>query len=404
MYFFHTVYIFYLVIFSDIASPSQPIATSNNHIIGSPPSNSDFDDVMTDLSSSAHSQAQNNDIPSTSTQNHQQPQPFGQLNVSSTRFKRPSSSLSSTFATSPLENHQRSMCDFIDEPPSKQRAVQMNDSNGYNSFVVQAKQRMELIMDVEDVQNSGQELSSTVLMPTQQTTSTTSYQSASTSTGAHSPASSSTSSQSVTPSTTNSDLGRSLLAGVCSNYSPHFVLSGVDLRECEVEDTFNAIYDDVKHPTGEPCDQIISPSSSTSSALAHSTIHSTQSMDTSALPPRPSRHRRNHSNVETNRSQNRSNSENRTPKSSFEGPTSAVVVVGDLTDWSVRVVSAQNCKVEDQPVISPSDSIVTMLEQFSQLHSLSLNPTFMISFLEDTLTSLLTKSQTLVKLITAGSK
>ncbi|CAD5225511.1 unnamed protein product [Bursaphelenchus xylophilus] len=389
----------------EVLSPTRPANPVN--LVGSPPSNAQsdlMDDFLTDLSSSNTSQQPD-------------PAPSSMPIHPPTRTKRPSSSLSSSqFATSPPDGCSKFPID-LDEPPSKTRAINpplsqsmypemasptssrimsqsvhsqtIHYSSGQNGLSSPARSRMELILDVEDVQMSGQELVPSLYQNSLQ------QQANGAQNGSHSPASSSHSSQSLGSNTNaNGDLGRSLLAGVCASYSPHFVLSGVDLRESEVEDTFNAIYEDVKHPTGEPCETAISPSSSTSSALtnsAHSTLHD--------LPPRPSRHRRQNSTVaDSPRSRSSQKS------TCIEGPTSAVVVVGDLTDTSVRIVSAQNCRIEDQQVASPSDAVVAMLEQFLSLYKIEANSNFLISFLEDKLSSLLSKSQTLVKLITSEEK
>ncbi|CAD5225766.1 unnamed protein product [Bursaphelenchus xylophilus] len=344
----------------ELLSPTRPSNPVN--IVGSSSLNAQsdlMDDFMTDLSSSSTSQ-------------HIDPAPSMPIHPSA-RTKRSSSSVSSQFSPSLPDGSSKFPID-LDEPPPKTRAIN-------------PPSRIELIFDEEDVQVSGQELISSLIQ------NSLPRQASGTQSGEQSPASSSHSSQSVSSCAhANGDLGRSLLAGVCASYSPHFVLSGVDLRESEIEDTFNAIYDDVKHPTGEPCDALASLSSSTSSALTgsvYSTVH--------GLPPRPSRHRRQNSNVaDSPRSSQKS--------TTIEGPTSAMVVVGDLTDYTVRIVSAENCRVEDQQVTSPSDAVVAMLEQFLLLYKIDVKPNFLISFLEDKLSGLLSKSQTLVKLITSEEK
>ncbi|CAD5218457.1 unnamed protein product [Bursaphelenchus okinawaensis] len=394
-------------VLSPVQVPSQPVN------IASSPSNphSDYnDDFLNDLSSSNASQQPTSAEAAPTIPIHQ---------PVSTRSKRPSSSLSSQYATSPLD----ALKFTTDEPPVKTRAInlgsyhpgryhpdcsyqpdlasptsirihsqtivysssQAESSENLRNLPSPARSRMKLTLDVEDVQISGQELAPSIYNNALQQQS----QPINIPNGGHSPASSSHSSQSLSSNTNASgDLGRSLLAGVCSSYSPHFVLSGVDLRQSDIEDTFNAIYEDVKHPTGEPCESILSPSSSTSSALTNSAQD---------LPPRPSRQPRQNSMV--------ADSPRGSQKSAcFDGPTSAVVVVGDLTDMTVRTVAAQNCKVDDRPIASPSDAVVEMLEQFISLHKLRTNSNFLISFLEDRLSTILSKSQTLVKLITTGDR
>lgn len=293
----------------------------------SPPSTAQsdiMDELMTDLSSNA-SQHQHEPLAGGSNaaacSSGTQPLPFP-VHGHPTRAKRPSSSLSSSqFATSPLEgtsmrapgsstssfpagtsyNLQEEEVDGdTAEPPSKKSASLDTTSstlmsNG-NSSSQQPAKRMALILDVEDVQSSGAELASSILLPQQRPSDLATHNA-----GGLSP-SSSHSSQSNSTSATNSDLSRSLLAGVCSSYSPHFVLSGVDLRDAEYADVFNAIYDDVKHPSGEHCEPAVSPSSSTSSTLASAASGAPSFQqpgpDQSGLPPRPSRlgaHRRQNS-------------------------------------------------------------------------------------------------------------
>jgi hypothetical protein len=78
-------------------------------------------------------------------------------------------------------------------------------------------------------------------------------------------------------------------------------------------------------------------------------------------------------------------------------------VIGDCKEWTVRAITSDGgFSVEDHPVAAPSESVISMLEQFGDLHRMNSNSDFLISFLEDRLGGILGKSQTLVELVTAG--
>jgi hypothetical protein len=83
--------------------------------------------------------------------------------------------------------------------------------------------------------------------------------------------------------------------------------------------------------------------------------------------------------------------------------SAVVVIIGDLNQNSVRVVSASDSdSVDDQMVTTPCDAVISMLEQFLELHRMGSNSNFLISFLEDQLGGILSKSHTLVELVMSG--
>ncbi|CAJ0584838.1 unnamed protein product, partial [Mesorhabditis spiculigera] len=143
-------------------------------------------------------------------------------------------------------------------------------------------------------------------------------------------------------------LGRSLLVGPSASYSPHFVLSGI-LKDspammCEL---IGRVMEDVH----QPCltEDLLLPQHS---------ISSSSSTETAPV-------------------------------------SDGVVVLADTSDWSVKVISTGGA----ERIASPSEAVVSMLEQFAELHASGLAPKFLLSHLEDSLAELLTKSQTLVELM-----
>ncbi|CAJ0959093.1 unnamed protein product, partial [Mesorhabditis belari] len=148
-------------------------------------------------------------------------------------------------------------------------------------------------------------------------------------------------------------LGRSLLVGPSSSYSPHFVLSGILKNESNTDiEILNRLKEDLR-----------------SSSLSEDLLCPQQSISSS---------------------------------SSTDSPqiTESVVVFADVTDWSVKIVSTNN-GVES--VASPSEAVVSMIEQFVDFHSAGFAPKFLLSHLEDCLQELLAKSQALVEMVQSRS-
>lgn len=200
------------------------------------------------------------------------------------------------------------------------------------------------------------------------------------------------------------DFGRTLLAGICLAYSPHFVLSGIQTTRNAFDDLLRMICEDVRHPMGEPCtnSQLIlnlSPSNS-------QTISNISGLKAQSSP----------SNMNTtvlSNTQKRSTSKRCTEKCSpeklqkkncihgqQEEKIDSLVIVVDMITNAVRIISSENCQVDDVPFYCPSEAITSMLEEFADLHSCKCAPDFLLAFLEDRLGSLLAKSNILVNLLT----
>lgn len=197
------------------------------------------------------------------------------------------------------------------------------------------------------------------------------------------------------------DFGRSLLAGICDSYSPHFVLSGIRTSPLYYEDVIHSIYEDVRHPLGEPCTnsqliQNLSPSSS--QALATSNSESK-----SQLSPNGDQQQQVHSQQRSSRISIGKSSPEKVPKqyNNFqeEERNNSLVVVITLDNFAVRMISAQNCHVEDIPFVCPSEAVTSMLEEFGELYDYKCATNFLLSFLEDRLGSLLAKSNVLANLV-----
>ncbi|KAI1732713.1 folliculin-interacting protein middle domain-containing protein [Ditylenchus destructor] len=211
----------------------------------------------------------------------------------------------------------------------------------------------------------------------------------------------------------NTDFGRSLLAGVCTAYSPYFVLSGIDKRIARMDEILLAIHEDVKHPTSmdNACSpsngHLLSPSSSAILALSscggdseHNASHTSGITNGFASPSAPQ------STVirpDSQHSPSRNGSNTPLLASKMSPQTRAVVVVADCATRTVRIVSnsAEPCHVEDSEVSSPSEAVASMLEEFGELYKHGCAPTFLISFLEDRLSSVLAKSDVLCRLVSS---
>nr|CDQ00798.1 Bm5538, isoform b [Brugia malayi] len=70
------------------------------------------------------------------------------------------------------------------------------------------------------------------------------------------------------------------------------------------------------------------------------------------------------------------------------------------------MISGDDTNVGESLMTAPCDAVVTMLEQFGDLYRLGAAPTFLLSFIEDCLSHILTRSLSLVELLggTTGNK
>lgn len=149
-------------------------------------------------------------------------------------------------------------------------------------------------------------------------------------------------------------LGRSLLAGPFSGYSPHFVLSGLIGSHTRVNEAFAKMIDDVR------CDDTAchrAAATSLSSSMSSSSI-----CDPVQLPDN-------------------------------------VIILADTHTWSIQVASNEGWG----EVFSPSEAVVSMLEQFCDLYRVGYAPKLLISFLEDSLSDVLSKSLSLVEIVSRSS-
>ncbi|VDM53141.1 unnamed protein product [Angiostrongylus costaricensis] len=149
-------------------------------------------------------------------------------------------------------------------------------------------------------------------------------------------------------------LGRSLLAGPFSDYSPHFVLSGLIGSHSRINEAFAKMIDDVR------CEDTAchrAAATSLSSSMSSSSI-----CDPVQLPDN-------------------------------------VIILADTHTWSVQVASNEGWG----EVFSPSEAVVSMLEQFCDLYRVGYAPKLLISFLEDSLSDVLSKSLSLVEIVSRSS-
>ncbi|MFH4982865.1 hypothetical protein AB6A40_009574 [Gnathostoma spinigerum] len=149
-------------------------------------------------------------------------------------------------------------------------------------------------------------------------------------------------------------LARSLLAGPCEAYCSHFVLSGLSKTNIDINQTYALICNHVRSTETELMN-LSSPDSSTSS------------MGSDSTPPSP-----------------------------------IVVVFADIDTYCVKVVSGNEANIEENEMSAPCEAVVSTLEQFLDLYTLGAAPTFLISYIEDSLSDLLGKSISLVELIREG--
>uniref|UniRef100_A0A915DJV6 Folliculin-interacting protein C-terminal domain-containing protein n=1 Tax=Ditylenchus dipsaci TaxID=166011 RepID=A0A915DJV6_9BILA len=174
---------------------------------------------------------------------------------------------------------------------------------------------------------------------------------------------------------------------------------------------YTSIHEDIKHPTGEPCSsansQLLSPSTSNivglslgsdagpssqgNNGFANAAIYHSSNTN-SAVPAPP-----------TIVSSHRSSHESTAAPNKPDEKLHAVIVVADCADYVVKIVSSENCHIKDTEVVCPSEAIASMLEEFVELYKHGCASTFLISFIEDRLGSLLAKSNVLVQLVSSSS-
>ncbi|EFO20363.1 hypothetical protein LOAG_08124 [Loa loa] len=63
------------------------------------------------------------------------------------------------------------------------------------------------------------------------------------------------------------------------------------------------------------------------------------------------------------------------------------------------MISGDDTSVGESQMTAPCDAVVTMLEQFGDLYRLGAAPAFLLSFIEDCLSDILTRSLSLVELL-----
>lgn len=149
-------------------------------------------------------------------------------------------------------------------------------------------------------------------------------------------------------------LGRSLLAGPSPDYSSHFVLSGLVGDPAHINEAFSKMIDDVR------CEDTAchrAAATSLSSSMSSSSV-----CDSVPLPDN-------------------------------------VIILADTHTWSVQVASNEGWG----EVFSPSEAVVSMLEQFCDLYRVGYAPRLLISYLEDSLSDVLSKSLSLVEIVSRGS-
>uniref|UniRef100_A0A915P004 Folliculin n=1 Tax=Meloidogyne floridensis TaxID=298350 RepID=A0A915P004_9BILA len=241
------------------------------------------------------------------------------------------------------------------------------------------------------------------------------------------------------------DFGRTLMAGVCNAYSPHFVLS---------DSIFNTICEDVRHPTGEPClnSQISALLNNSSSSNGSGCLSPTTTNTTTANTTTTNSLCIDHSNLllmsknnvvenvggggggiearkfsigqlgkgisgssgvngvspscvpaaavkATTSPKKHNNASNCCSTTPIMTKSSSLVIFIDMCNLDVRIITSDKCQVDDTRFVCPSDAVTSMLEEFAELYQYKCAPDFLLSFLEDHLVSLLDKSNVLVNLV-----
>lgn len=147
-------------------------------------------------------------------------------------------------------------------------------------------------------------------------------------------------------------LGKSLLAGPSTSFSPHFIISGLIKNDRNYEKAMDRMCDEVRMHCDPAGTHKVAASTSLSSSQSTSSVYENQGPDN-------------------------------------------VIVLADVSEHTVKVLSCDG--VGD--IYSPSESIVSMFEQFSELHRAGTAPKFLITFLEDSLFEILGKSLSLVEMV-----
>ncbi|KAM3726436.1 Folliculin-interacting protein [Dirofilaria immitis] len=150
---------------------------------------------------------------------------------------------------------------------------------------------------------------------------------------------------------TDTSLAWSMLAGPCDSYCSHFVICGLRLAAIDLKETYCSVMCHIKNGESELINTSF-PESSFSSTISDSAPFS---------------------------------------------PT--VVVLADATNYTVKMISGDDTSVGESQMTAPCDAVVTMLEQFGDLYRLGAAPTFLLSFIEDCLSDILTRSLSLVELL-----
>ncbi|CAB3406092.1 unnamed protein product [Caenorhabditis bovis] len=154
------------------------------------------------------------------------------------------------------------------------------------------------------------------------------------------------------PRSTSDGLGKSLFAGPLNSYCPHFVVSGLSKDYIGMPELISKIFDEVRC-TYSPCHRAVATASISSS-------QSSSSVSDVQLP------------------------EN-------------VLILADIEEHHIKIISGEGF----DEVTSPSEAVVSMLEQFSDLHSaIPVKPEFLVSIIEDSLAHIVNKSLTLVEMVT----
>ncbi|KAI6175300.1 hypothetical protein M3Y97_00673800 [Aphelenchoides bicaudatus] len=298
--------------------------------------------------------------------------------IKPTNLKRRSSSMSA--CSPPYSNY----CTYSDsfEPPQKTRILckcttyenTTMCAHEFKTLPPNSLHAMKLLMDLKDVR------------------STTSELFASTFAGSFSSVQDSQDSDMNSECSVESSpigyadsLSHSLLAGVCDSYSPHFILSGVQSDSRRLEEINAEIYNDVRRHSCSR--QSWCPHLKSCSSQHHSPCSDPKNISPSEISNSSSRSR-----LPGSANSQRSSG-------SDECQASVIVVVGDLHSNTIRAVSFDDQQIDEQVLVSPSETVIAMLEQFMELYHVGSDPNFLISFLEDQLGNILAKSQTLAELV-----
>uniref|UniRef100_A0A915PVT7 Ubiquitin-like domain-containing protein n=1 Tax=Setaria digitata TaxID=48799 RepID=A0A915PVT7_9BILA len=150
---------------------------------------------------------------------------------------------------------------------------------------------------------------------------------------------------------TDTSLAWSMLAGPCDSYCSHFVICGLRLAAIDLKETYCSVMCHIKNGESELISASFPESSSSSTAS-----------DSAPFSP-------------------------------------TVVVLADATNYTVKMISGDDTSVGESQMTAPCDAVVTMLEQFGDLYRLGAAPTFLLSFIEDCLSGILTRSLSLVELL-----